>query len=315
MSMKRIFALFCCVLCMAWAVALAHSGRTDSNGGHWDRSEGTYHYHHGFPAHQHTNGKCPYDFVDKTGQNSGSSGSSSKTIKTYATPKPTLKPTAKPIANNTHQYDVDIPYQLWPYIIGSVILFAIFLRKRYKKRAEEQFAKEVKQHQEEEAIQRKIMNEKRQAAEKRLREELKKKEEEEKEKRDRAIAELLSRGRTLREISGMPNDTIIGEDGLPKTKDAIEYWGDKYTGFLARTSDIVHKAGCRYRTETSRPVNIAEMYHKKRFMLRLLEYEGEIKFCSLCCKNEVQDHFKWYTVYLEAKKQFEKLGVEPDHDE
>jgi len=25
----------------------AHSGRTDSNGGHWDRSNGTYHYHSG----------------------------------------------------------------------------------------------------------------------------------------------------------------------------------------------------------------------------------------------------------------------------
>lgn len=25
----------------------AHSGRTDSNGGHWDRSTGTYHYHSG----------------------------------------------------------------------------------------------------------------------------------------------------------------------------------------------------------------------------------------------------------------------------
>jgi len=23
----------------------AHSGRTDKNGGHWDRKKGTYHYH------------------------------------------------------------------------------------------------------------------------------------------------------------------------------------------------------------------------------------------------------------------------------
>ena len=42
-------------------VALAHSGRTDSNGGHYNRSTGEYHYHHGYPAHQHPNGVCPYE--------------------------------------------------------------------------------------------------------------------------------------------------------------------------------------------------------------------------------------------------------------
>ena len=57
----------------------AHSGKTDSNGGHFDRSTGEYHYHHGYSAHQHTNGKCPYDFDDKTGENSGSSKTSTST--------------------------------------------------------------------------------------------------------------------------------------------------------------------------------------------------------------------------------------------
>ena len=46
--------------------AFAHSGRTDSSGGHYDSSTGSYHYHHGYPAHQHTNGKCPYNDVDNT---------------------------------------------------------------------------------------------------------------------------------------------------------------------------------------------------------------------------------------------------------
>lgn len=40
----------------------AHPGKTDSDGGHFDRSIGEYHYHHGYPAHQHENGTCPYDF-------------------------------------------------------------------------------------------------------------------------------------------------------------------------------------------------------------------------------------------------------------
>lgn len=38
----------------------AHTGGTDSEGGHYNRSTGEYHYHHGFPAHQHEDGLCPY---------------------------------------------------------------------------------------------------------------------------------------------------------------------------------------------------------------------------------------------------------------
>ena len=42
----------------------AHGGRTDSNGGHKDKNNvsglGSYHYHHGYPAHLHPDGICPY---------------------------------------------------------------------------------------------------------------------------------------------------------------------------------------------------------------------------------------------------------------
>ncbi len=40
--------------------AVAHSGGTDGAGGHYNRSTGEYHYHHGMSAHQHPNGECPY---------------------------------------------------------------------------------------------------------------------------------------------------------------------------------------------------------------------------------------------------------------
>ena len=52
--------------------ALAHSGGTDSEGGHYDDETGEYHYHHGWPAHSHedTDGDGepdgPYAFVDAT---------------------------------------------------------------------------------------------------------------------------------------------------------------------------------------------------------------------------------------------------------
>ena len=75
--MKKIIAVISCLL-LAFTCASAHSGRTDAAGGHWDSSAGEYHYHHGYPAHQHTGGICPYDYDDQTGANSGapSSGSS-----------------------------------------------------------------------------------------------------------------------------------------------------------------------------------------------------------------------------------------------
>lgn len=43
-------------------VSFAHRGKTDSEGGHYDHDSGEYHYHHGYPAHQHINGVCEYDF-------------------------------------------------------------------------------------------------------------------------------------------------------------------------------------------------------------------------------------------------------------
>lgn len=67
-------SLLCLLVVLVWTIpAFAHSGRTDSSGGHYNRSTGEYHYHHGYAAHSHEGGVCPYDNVDRTGQSSGSS--------------------------------------------------------------------------------------------------------------------------------------------------------------------------------------------------------------------------------------------------
>lgn len=75
--MKRVFFLACALIICLTLPASAHKGRTDANGGHYDHSTGEYHYHHGYPAHQHVNGICPYDFDDKTNHDSGGTSSSS----------------------------------------------------------------------------------------------------------------------------------------------------------------------------------------------------------------------------------------------
>lgn len=63
--MKRILSLVAIVLMLFPTYAFAHSGGTDANGGHHDYNNvsglGDYHYHHGYGAHLHENGICPYE--------------------------------------------------------------------------------------------------------------------------------------------------------------------------------------------------------------------------------------------------------------
>lgn len=71
--------------------AYAHSGRTDSSGGHKDNKNksglGSYHYHcGGHPAHLHTNGVCPYSSSSSSSKSSTSSSSSSSTKTTSTVP-------------------------------------------------------------------------------------------------------------------------------------------------------------------------------------------------------------------------------------
>ena len=75
--MKRTLAILLCVCLLLGALpllAFAHSGGTDASGGHIDHSTGEYHYHHGKPAHQHPNGKCPYSSSSSGNSSSRSAG-------------------------------------------------------------------------------------------------------------------------------------------------------------------------------------------------------------------------------------------------
>lgn len=65
-SKRIIFMCICAMLVLTVPGAvLAHSGRTDSSGGHHDYKNksglGSYHYHHGLSAHLHNGGVCPYN--------------------------------------------------------------------------------------------------------------------------------------------------------------------------------------------------------------------------------------------------------------
>lgn len=72
--MNRISIL---IVSFVAAFTLLHGGRTDGDGGHYVGGSGDYHYHHGYPAHDHYDidgdgtVDCPYDFDDKTNHNGG----------------------------------------------------------------------------------------------------------------------------------------------------------------------------------------------------------------------------------------------------
>lgn len=82
--MRKLLSLLL-LLSLLITPVFAHPGRTDENGGHWDRSTGEYHYHHGYSAHQHYDmdgdgiPDCPYDFRDNTSHSSSGSSSSTAT--------------------------------------------------------------------------------------------------------------------------------------------------------------------------------------------------------------------------------------------
>ena len=80
-------------------VNFAHSGRTDTNGGHKDNQNksglGSYHYHcGGYPAHLHDGGVCPYSGAASTVSSSSSQSTSTTT-------------SSKPSKINVSSVDID----------------------------------------------------------------------------------------------------------------------------------------------------------------------------------------------------------------
>lgn len=107
-------------------VVYAHPGQTDSNGGHYDRSTGEYHYHHGYSAHYHTDGICPYDYDDRTYYSNTNANIAENNTKG----KKTTNNTIKNDSNNTT--DFSFLFVLGG-ILGGTIAF-LYLEKKFKKK-------------------------------------------------------------------------------------------------------------------------------------------------------------------------------------
>lgn len=148
--MKKVKIFMLIILCTIFisfplTTIYAHRGRTDSSGGHYDRSTGEYHYHHGYSAHQHPNGICPY-FNTNNNDTKTSNSSSSKSYENNTTKSETGNKSSSKNYNeiiekiqekektNTKNNDSGLLGWLCFAIFGSITGLAIYKSNKELKR-------------------------------------------------------------------------------------------------------------------------------------------------------------------------------------
>lgn len=118
MKNKIIFIFFIFTLILS-SIVYAHPGRTDSNGGHYNRSTGEYHYHHGYPEHQHPGGICPYN------NNVKSNSSTSSNSKEISNKINNIISAKNETTNVTHEAQNEVTFmKKYGFLIGLLVFFS-----------------------------------------------------------------------------------------------------------------------------------------------------------------------------------------------
>lgn len=311
----------------------AHPGATDEYGGHVDWENGEYHYHHGYEAHQHTNGVCPYNFVDNADHSSAGSGNTSNSYDyNYGNREPYLPEQQYPLVQKENTNNDSI-FSLIVGIILTVVLyvfiygFAYNWDKKRKERKSQTHSEHEKKHQsspKEPSIPEMIdkaaneynarLKEKQQAEQraqqKALREEQQRKSYEEyirreeeklnhfrqqREQERQRYIDLYS-GKTAEELAGVPDGITFDEKGLPhkyKFSSFDNKYYDAYTVKIAKNGSPIY-----HRTSCeygSLIVNYTETFNKK--------YTA----CKVCFP--MQDDISWYQEYIKIKQIKEKYNI------
>lgn len=279
---KRILSILAILLVLSTSVA-AHPGRTDANGGHTNRSTGEYHYHHGYPEHQHTNGICPYDFDDKTGQNSGSS--SSKNSSQSKSDNVSSSVNAEPAKKKK-------PSLFLVLLVFSLVYFLAASAIEHKKREDE----------------RRRLDAMRQQAEREEIAKRKAREEEERRiqlailqaERDGVVAQCGGKTRTQIAIDlGMPTDLYIDKNDLPHDIPKGDA-PDRCTVYVARNASVYHKSN-RCRNVSLSPTNIIKVRH--------------LEPCRHCVPMPDKIDLDWYIDYQKTMQLMRKHGITPAEDD
>lgn len=295
------------------AGAFAHSGGTDANGGHWNHKTGEYHYHHGYPAHQHTNGICPYDYDDQTGASSGSSGGSSSSsvnsssggastssnnpvmreIHGYPYEKKVAGPGSQEAADEISSSEGSDPIVLFKLaFVACAMALSWKVSQLVSERKQKQLLQTALDYQRAEL--EKAFAERQAAALEQQRRELFGLTEDEAdlllEEKDPSVTArqaFLTKygGKRLSEIVPPPQKgDHIGEDGLPCGKGRGR-WG-RYTVYITEKGEVYHSQSvCG--TACGRPLNLAQAQGRRP--------------CSRCCR-----HMPGLVWYDEQKKLYDE---------
>lgn len=322
--MKRlIFVLLC--IAMLCTPAAAHSGRTDANGGHTDSSTGEYHYHHGYPAHQHKDmdgdgtKDCPYEFDDKTGSTSGNSGSGKggTSVKEVEVIKEV------PVIPNSHRFWEAILIAAIVIAVGRIVIISAD-RKTQTETAEhyrnmhsaeakkcEDLAKqlgeksnelhsanvEISWKQSEIDGLYKQMDAARIAADRKII--LAQKEADEKVETYKALLAEKMGAYPLLTIAKAPKHITIGADGRPCVKDASKDWGADCTYYVASSTwktgrGVYHRYECQ----------VVHGGYSQAFPMHFTKVHGNGSLlpCKLCIPEQRLP--KWQTDYIAAESLF-----------
>lgn len=103
----------------------AHPGGTDDKGGHYDTYTGKYHYHHGYPAHSHEGGTCPYDYKDNTKPKTNTKTNINP--KKEEVPDKSSEQTETPVKAPRTNFMISFLKSSLSYIIIAAALFGLYM--------------------------------------------------------------------------------------------------------------------------------------------------------------------------------------------
>lgn len=340
--MRKLFSLLL-VLSLLLSVsvpAYAHPGKTDANGGHTDRTTGEYHYHHGYPAHQHEDVDgdgildCLYEFDDKTRHNSGSSSSSgSVTVYLPPVPVPAPEPTPELSPASTPGMLESLYHSLTPTHIKLILIFLVafflsFLFFFLQRRASLPNRPQKREYRidtttysppcydlPQTSVHPPVPARPVSGSGIRVdpwdgvvpyKQSIKWTEDQQRWLEEKQKYTELYGGKSLYILSNPPQGCFVGmRDGLPASIRGDEKWGTEYTFYVSSEGSVFHRPDCRY-AAYMRPVNA--------YVLRYLPPQGRLRRpCSVC--RPVLPDMAWYKEYLRLQSLVKKydLPVPPGH--
>ena len=278
MMRKFIILLFSVFVLLALSITVsAHPGRTDSNGGHYNRDTGEYHYHNGEYAGQNqdndTNDYSYSEFVGPT---------TSYTYNSNNLYSPTTEQNADTSSNSDKENGVGILLALFLVIFGVPMLWECFIGSTTSFDSKDKFTNKSAHTQTEDDYLKFL---KPQYAE-----------------RIKRQQEALQNSKTpaqkrLEQIAGFPDGIYIDGFVLNDTESKETY--GRATAYINKKDKTLHLfIDC---DNANQPINMLfDTYEMKNF-----------KLCEKCKRSYKYDFYKnsesWYKEYINLKIDADKI--------